>query len=154
MLRGLTVTRTGMPRRSASLNFTPAELLAVVEEDVEAGVLQLLVDLLRALAHAGLVEAQCRRGGRGTARARRPDDAALVVVRLDRAGEDAPDADAVAAHDGGLLLAVLVGELRLHRLGVDGAELEDVAHLDAALRLERAAAVRAGVAGAARARCR
>ena len=46
-LRLETVTRSGMPRRSASLNLTPADSIAVVEEDVEAGLAQLLVERLR-----------------------------------------------------------------------------------------------------------
>ena len=76
-----------------------------------------------------------------------PDDAVLVVVLLDHGGQGARDADAVAAHDEVLLGSVLVGEGRAHRLGVLGAELEDLADLDAASALERAAALGTAVSG-------
>ena len=56
------------------------------------------------------------------------------------------DADAVGAHGDRDELAVLVEHLQAERLGVLAAELEDVADLDAAGGLERAAADRAGVA--------
>ncbi len=46
---------------------------------------------------------------------------------FDGGGEDALDADAVAAHDGGDLLAVAVEDRGSHGLGVFVAELEDVA---------------------------
>jgi hypothetical protein len=67
-----------------------------------------------------------------------PDDAVLVVVLLDDGRQRAGDADAVAAHLEGLLDAVLVGEGGAHGLGVLGAQLEDLAHLDATRSLERA----------------
>ena len=62
---------------------------------------------------------------------------ALLDDRLQGAG----DADAVAAHDRGLLLAGFVEEQRVERLAVLGAELEDVADLDGAADLERLAAL-------------
>ena len=40
------VTRSGMPSRSASLNFTPGALVAVVDEHVDAGGLELALELL------------------------------------------------------------------------------------------------------------
>ena len=55
------------------------------------------------------------------------------------AADDARDADAVAAHLHRLRGALLVEERGLHRLGVLGAQLEDVADLDAALRCSSAA---------------
>ena len=62
-------------------------------------------------------------------------------------GDRARDADAVGAHRDRDELAVLVEHLEVERVGVLAAELEDVAHLDAAGGLERAVvAVRAGVA--------
>ena len=84
-------------------------------------------------------------GGRELAR---PDEAGLVVVALDDAGDGARDADAVGAHDDRDELAVLVEHLEVERLGVLRAELEDVAHLDAARGRQRVVAVRAGVARA------
>ena len=79
----------------------------------------------------------------------RPRRALVVVVLLDDGRERAGDADAVAAHEEGPLLAGLVRERGAHRVGVLRAELEDLAHLDAARTLERAAAHRAAVTGAA-----
>ena len=61
-----------------------------------------------------------------------PDGAVVVPVRLADGGGEAADADAVAAHDGVLEAAVLIHVGHAHGLGVPGAQLEDVAHLDAA----------------------
>ncbi len=76
----------------------------------------------------------------------RPDDAALVVVLLDGGGHHARDPDAVAAHGQDLVTAIFALHGRFHRFRVLGAELEDVAHFDAALDQQRALTVRAGVA--------
>ena len=76
----------------------------------------------------------------------RPDDALLVVVFLDDAGDVPPDADAVRAHDDGPRDAVL-GEVR----GPGGdrvprPELEDVADLDPVAQDDRLAAGGARIA--------
>ena len=63
----------------------------------------------------------------------------LVVGVLGDRGDGAGDADAVGAHRDGDELAVLVEHLEAERLGERAAELEDVAHLDAAGDLERRA---------------
>ena len=122
--------------------------VAVVEDDLEARRRQLVVEALgqgalRLVAGAHEHEVHGERRD-----ARRPDDAPVVVVLFDGRGGDARQADAVAAHDDGLLLAMLVEVRRAHRLRVLGPELEDVADLDDALALERRLALRAGVAGA------
>ena len=62
----------------------------------------------------------------------RPDDAGLVVARLDHRADKPGDADAVAAHFRMHRLAVRRGDGGAHRLAVFGAEIEDVADLDAA----------------------
>jgi len=77
-----------------------------------------------------------------------PDDAAFVVVLLYRGGGDAGDADAVASHDDGLFLAVLVEVGGAHRGRILRAKLEDVADLDHTFALECALALGARVAGA------
>ncbi len=59
---------------------------------------------------------------------------------LDGGGEDALDADAVAAHDGRDFLAVAVEDGGSHGLGVLVAELEDVADLDGLAEAQRLAA--------------
>src|SRR5689334_14557290 len=75
-----------------------------------------------------------------------PDDSLLVVPLLDDRGQHAGRADAVAAAEQRLLLAVLVQERRVERLRVERAEVEDMAHLDGSAELQRAAALRAAVA--------
>ncbi len=69
----------------------------------------------------------------------RPHDAVLVVILLDRRGDDAGDADAVAAHLHRLLHAVGIEEIAAHRLRVLRAQEEDLADLDAAVAVQRAA---------------
>jgi hypothetical protein len=71
----------------------------------------------------------------------RPGQAALVAGRLGHHGDSPRDADAVGAHPDGLELAILVEDAQVERLGVLLAQLEDVAHLDAARQFEGARAV-------------
>ena len=76
--------------------------------------------------------------GRDLARPAQPELVEGVLGdRRDRAGR----ADAVGAHGDRDELAVLVEHLEVERLGVLAAELEDVAHLDAAGGVQRAAVV-------------
>ena len=77
---------------------------------------------------------------------RRPDDAVLVVALLDHGLHGAAHADAVAAHHHHLLLELVRLVHGLERIRVLRAELEDVAHLDAAADRHRLAALRADVA--------
>ena len=77
----------------------------------------------------------------------RPDDAVVVMILFDTGGNCSADADAVAAHEDDLFLAVGIEESGIKRLGVFGAELEDMADFDAAPHLQNAAAAaRAGIA--------
>ena len=62
----------------------------------------------------------------------RPLDTGLVMRGLDDGGDQARDADAVGAAVDRPLDAVGPGDHRLHRHGVLGAEVEDLADLDAA----------------------
>ncbi len=64
--------------------------------------------------------------------ARRKDDAVVIMSAFDGRTEETTDADAVAAHEHGLLLAVLRHVIRLKRLAEFRAELENVSNLDAA----------------------
>ena len=77
----------------------------------------------------------------------RPDDAVRVVPAFDGAGENAVDADAVAAHDRVDLGSLFVQVGCAHRLRILGAELEYVADLEACLDLEGLAAAWAGITG-------
>ena len=76
-----------------------------------------------------------------------PADAVLVVMLLHDGGDQAGDADAVAAHDDRVAASFFVEEGRVHLVGVVGAEDEDVSAFDAPVELELAVAVGAGVAG-------
>src|SRR3989338_2573450 len=122
-------------------------LVAVVEEHLEAGGGKLVVELVHRFLHRRrLLVADWhkrdleRRDGAG------PDDAVVVVVLLDGGGDDARDADAVAAHGHDDALSSLIEHCGVQLLAVLGAELEDVADLDAAADAEGAAAfARAGI---------
>ena len=77
----------------------------------------------------------------------RENNAAFVVVLLDRGGHDTRDTDTVAAHFHDLRFAGLVEEGEIHRFRVFGAQLENVADFNAAANLQRAFAVGRGVTG-------
>jgi len=68
------------------------------------------------------------------------------VILLDGRRHDARHTNAIAAHEHGHGLALLVEHGGIHGLAVLAAELEDVADLDAARDAERALAGRARVA--------
>lgn len=74
------------------------------------------------------------------------DDAFFVVILLDGGGNDAGDADAVAAHFHNLRFAVVVKEAYVHGLGVFVAQLEDVSDFNAAREFQTALPVGAFVA--------
>ena len=122
-------------------------LAAVVEQHVDAGRLELVVQPVGERPD-GFAAVVADRGDRHGERRQRlgPDDAALVVVLLDRGGDDPGDADAVAAHLHDLRLTAGVEIGCTHRLRVEVAEREHVADFDAAQDLERALAVGRGVA--------
>src|SRR5690606_8449202 len=117
---------------------------AVVEHGFDAGVGQFAVQRLGRGRHGfvapGVDHAHRHAPGRHRVG---PDDAAVVVVLLDRGGDDARDADAVAAHLQHPRLALLVEHGATHRLRVLVAELEHVADLDAAHDTQLAAVNRA-----------
>ena len=121
----------------------PGTQAAIVEHDFDAGVAtSSSIKLFGFFAH-GRVLVRVDRADRDAPRRHRlrPDDAGGVVVLLDRRGDDAADADAVAAHLHHARLAGVVEHGRAHRLGVFLAELEHVADFDAARDLQRAVAV-------------
>src|ERR671914_1065763 len=122
----------------------PRAAVAVVVEHVEALVAEVVVKPVRHLA--GLLPLLTERHELDVERGHRagPRDSLLVGVLLDRGRHYARGPDAVRAHPDQLLLALLVEVAGAERLGVAGAELEDVAHLDRRLDLDRRA-VRAGV---------
>ena len=98
--RSATTRRCGIPSSSASANFTPGRGVAVVVQHLDAGRGQFGVEALclvrgRDPTWRHVQRYQHHLEGRER---RRPDDAGGVVVLLDRGGDDARDAYAVAAH--------------------------------------------------------
>ena len=77
----------------------------------------------------------------------REDDAVLVVVLLDRGGDDAGDAHSIAAHLERTTVARLVEKRRFHGFRILGAQLKDVADLDPPDDFQSPLAVGAGIAG-------
>src|SRR6478752_5718448 len=120
---------------------------AVVIDDVEAGSFELQGEFFGggedflAAAHGHNVDV-----GRGDGA--RPDQAPVIVVGLCQGRHGAGDADAVGAHGHHHLLAVLVQDFQVQGGGVLPAELEDVAHFDAAGGFEGTGTVGCLVAGA------
>src|SRR5690242_16597355 len=123
-------------------------LVAVVEEELDAGVGQYTVDGVRGFAHRGVLAVADGNQRDVERRERvRKGDPLFVVVLLDRSAHDAGDADAVTAHFEEAAAPCLVEEAGFHSTGVTGAQLKDMADLDTAYDLERSLAVRAGIAG-------
>ena len=71
----------------------------------------------------------------------------FVVELFDGSGDSTGDANAVAAHDVGFGLAVLVKEGRMEGFGILRAQFKDLADFDAANDFDGCTAVRAFVAG-------
>ena len=65
----------------------------------------------------------------GRNRGRQPEPV-FVIALLDGRGQDALDSDAIAAHDHGDFLAVLIQHARTHGLGIFVTQFENVPDLD------------------------
>lgn len=104
----------------------------VVEEHFNALCLKLVIDAVGFFGNLLVIAPQRTdmylpgRDGDG------PDGAVIIPARFAYGGGKPADAYAVAAHDGGLHDAVLIGIAHAHGFGVLGAELEDIADLDTA----------------------
>ena len=123
-------------------------LAAIVEQHFDAGRLELVVQRVGRRPDALVAVVAHRRDRHRERRQRlRPDDAPGVVVLLDGGGDDARDPDPVAAHFHDLRLTAGVEISCTHRPRVHVAQREDMADLDAAQDLERAAAVGRRIAG-------
>src|ERR1700731_2551245 len=135
------------------LEFHSGALVPVVEEDVEAGLFEVGGDLLAGGGELGVGgvgdgddDLEGSDGGRHDVGVRLAFGREFGGGGLDGGGQDALDADAVAAHGGGGLLAVAVEDRGSHGGGVLAAELEDVADLDRLAELKRGAAGGAALA--------
>src|SRR3989344_807239 len=116
--------------------------VAIVEQYLKAGGGEVNVELVHSLAHGGgfvITDGHQRDVEWGDCI--RPDDAVGVVILFDRSRNHARHADTVATHGHDHALAGLVETGGVHGLAVLGAELEDMADLDAAADRERAGAV-------------
>src|SRR5574343_1921013 len=123
-------------------------LIAVVQHDVDAGLLQVGIQLIGSgLDRLALVIAHRHDADFKRRDSRRQDDAALVVALLDGGADDTRDADAVAAQFHDLALAVFIEIAAAERLGVLLAQLENVADFDAAQDFQLAPAIRRRVTG-------
>ena len=109
-------------------------LFEIIVENFNALRTQLVIQLLRRSIGGGiaLLEVENRNPER---RDRfRPLYAGVIMESLDDGGDEARRPDAVGAHVDSVLTAIGTGNDRPHRLGIFGAEIEDVTDLDASRR--------------------
>ena len=146
-----TTTRTGMPMRSASLNLTPGRSSRSSRAPRRRAPRARRRAPRRAAADAGVVrrrassDAATSNGASGSGQMMPLSSWFCSIGRRDGAA----DAEAVAAHDHRVLCRrSRRGRSHFIASRVLGAELEDVADLDAARDSQRRAAARAGVARA------
>ena len=120
-------------------------LAAIVDENIQAGRVELLAKRLRGLKDfvtlAGSQDMHVKGGD-----LRGPAQTLVIAVGLGQGCHDAGNADAVRTHGDDLGLAVLVEDSQTESLGVLTAQLEDMTDLDAALEVKRARAVGSQVA--------
>ena len=114
------------------LELDTGPLIAVIEQGIEAGVQQAGVELFAQLALAGLLEVGNHHDHLKGGNRHGPTDAIAVVVLFHGGLGQARDANAVAAHRQGFLGSAFVGEAGAEGFGILAAQLENVAHLDAA----------------------
>src|ERR1017187_6969832 len=130
------------------LEFYAGTFIAVIQNHFHAARSQFRVNFLRQFHHRAVRRHAQRRDANGVGRdAQRPDDAVLVVALLDDRLQGSCDANAVAAHDGGLARTGLVEKSRAKLLAVFRAEFEDMANLDGPPDFQWFAAFRAGFTG-------
>src|SRR6185437_13687038 len=124
--------------------FDAGTLVSVIEQDVNACCFEGGCDGFAGLFQGGIAHVRHGNDDGEGGNARREPEAVGVIGLLDGGGEDALDADAVAAHDGSDFFAVGVEDAGAHHLGVAGAKLEDVPHFDGFADDEAAGAVGRG----------
>ena len=105
------MTCQGRPIRSIVANLAPARCVEVVVEDCDSGVREALVERLGRRVGRGVARLEVDQADSEGRDAVRPDDAGIVVARLDDGADEPRDADAVGAACGRMLGAVGAGDL-------------------------------------------
>src|SRR5882762_985008 len=120
--------------------------VAIVEQHIDAGGVELLIQRIRRLLNARRLlvidrhQHDLERGDRF-----RPENAVGVVILFYGRGDDPCDADSVTAHVHSQRLTLLIEDTGVHGGAVQLAELEDMADLDAACDLQGSTAGGAGI---------
>src|SRR5208282_1926514 len=122
----------GQPDQVHLRELGPCAFVAIVVEHLDLRRRELAVDLVAGAHASGIARAQIDEPDLEGRHRLGPDDAILVMARLDDGADKAGDADAVGAHVRGVLLPLRIGDVGLKRHRVFGAEIEDMADLDAA----------------------
>jgi hypothetical protein len=107
-------------------------LVGIVVKHLEPGILERALELLACRVTGGIPGLHVDQPDVERRHALRPDDAVVVMRGLDDGAEQPRRPDAVGTHRDEMLLAVGALHIGVHRLGILGAEMEDVADLDAA----------------------
>ena len=128
--------------------FDARSRIPIIEQDIESGLGELGVELFGQLRHARRLDGVERYEHDIEGRERLgPDDAGGIVVLLDRCGDDARDADAIAAHVHHERFTGFVENARLQRFTIFAPELENMSDFDTPANAECARAARTRVAG-------
>src|SRR5437868_5337271 len=112
--------------------FSTGALVGIVIEHVDALGLKFPIELLARAIDGSIALLQVQDHGGERRDGFRPFDAGIVVAGLDDGADQTRDADAVGAAMDRHVDAIGAGDQRLHRVGIFGAEIEDLADLDAA----------------------
>src|SRR5437764_9510487 len=107
-------------------------LVGIVIEHIDALGLKFAIELFAGAidGRVALLQVQNHSGERR--HGLRPFDACIVVAGVDDSADQTRDADAVGTAMDRHVDAIGAGDQRLHRIGIFGAEIEDLADLDAA----------------------
>src|SRR5437588_6507511 len=112
--------------------FRARALISVVIEHIDALGLKFPIELLARAIDGRVALLQVQNHGGERRHGFRPFDAGIVVAGLDDGADPTRDADAVGAAMDRHVDAIRAGDQRLHRVGIFGAEIEDLADLDSA----------------------
>ena len=128
------------------LEFNTGALLAVVDNNLYASLVQLFVDFLSLRQRSLVLHVYRNNEHLIRSNSYRPDHAVSVMALLNAGSHSTANADTVAAHNHRLLLAVFVQICCAHSSAVFGVQLEHLTCFNAASLSNRSAAMRAGIA--------